>query len=164
MKLLTRRLLEDNWFLTSDHLLCIDLPSPGKKESGEEYLQKVRNVFAELGVEVPDNVIDRAHRVVKVTSHKGKPGRQMIVRFTTWRHRTMIFRARKNNQKYRIRLDLTMRRREILQKANKLLKSTMESFAFADVNCRLCWFHRGLYKYFESLDELQKLIEQKIAR
>ena len=72
----------------------IDLPSPGQ-ESGEECLQKVQNVFAKLDVQVPDNEVDRDHRVGKVTSYKGKQGRQMIVRTTTWRHRTMVFRARK---------------------------------------------------------------------
>ena len=136
----------------------IDLPPAGQKESAEECLQKVKNVFVELGVEIPDDVVDRAHRIGKITNYKGKQNRQMIVKLTTWRHRTIIFRARKNNQKYKVRLDLTARRREILQGANKLLNSNMESFAFADVNCRLCWFNCGVYKYFESLDDLKKLI------
>ena len=88
-------------------------------------------------MEIPDDVGDRAHRIGKVTNHRGKPSRQMIVKLTTWRHRTMIFRARKNSQKYKVRLDLTARRRDIIQDANKLLNSNMESFAFADINCRL---------------------------
>ena len=137
----------------------IDLLPAVQKESAEECLQKVKDFFAELGVEIPDDVVDRAHRIGKVTNYKGKQSRQMIVKLTTWRHRTMIFRARKNSQRYKARLDLTARRREILQEANKLLNSNMESFAFADVNCRLCWYHCGSYKYFESLDDLKKLIE-----
>ena len=60
-----------------------ELQSPGQEESGEECFQKYQNVFAELGVEVHDNVIDRVHRVGKVTSHKGKQEGQMIVRLTT---------------------------------------------------------------------------------
>jgi len=132
----------------------IDLPSAGQKESARECLQKVNKVFVQLGVEIPDDVVDCAHRIGKITNYKGKQNRQMIVKLTTWRHRTITFRARKNNQKYKVRLDLTARRREILQDANKLLNSNMESFAFADVNCRLCWYNCGVYKYFESLDDL----------
>ena len=137
----------------------IDLPPQGQKETGEDCLQKVQDVFAELGIEIHDNVIDRAHRVGKVKNYEGQRGRQMIVRLTTWRHRTKIYRSRKNTQKYKIRLDLTMRRREVLKEANKLLNSTTDSFAFADVNCNLCWFHRGSYKYFESLDDLKILMQ-----
>ena len=136
---------------------CVDLPPPGQKESADELLQKF-NVFVELGVKILDDVVDRAHRIGKITNYKGKQSRKMIAKLTTWRHRTVIFRARKNNQKCKVRLDLTARRREILQDASKSLNSNMESFAFADVNCRLCWYSCGVYKHFESIDDLRKLI------
>ena len=126
--------------------------------SAKECLQKVKDVFVELGIEIPDDVVDCAHRIGKVKNYKGKQNRQMIVKLTTWCHRTNIFRARKNNQQNKVRLDLTARRREILQDATKLLNSNMESFVFADVNCQLCWYNCGLYNYVESLDDLRKLI------
>ena len=44
----------------------IDLPPEGQKESAVECLQKVKNVFVELGVEIPDVVIDHARRIDKV--------------------------------------------------------------------------------------------------
>jgi len=72
----------------------------------------------------------------------------MILRFTTWRHRTMVYRARKNSGKYK-------RGSEMLEKANKLLESSETSFAFADINCNLCWFNCGTYKYFENLEDLK---------
>eukprot|EP00795_Rhopilema_esculentum_P000999 gene999-10775_t len=54
-------------------------PNPhGMKEFADDCLDKVKHVFAELGVKVPEEVIDRAHRVGKVTNHNGKSGRQMI--------------------------------------------------------------------------------------
>ena len=67
----------------------IDLPPAGQKESSEECLQKAKNVFVELGVEIPDDVVDRAHRIGKVTNYRGKLSRQMIVKLTTWSHRAI---------------------------------------------------------------------------
>ena len=133
----------------------IDLPSLGQNATAQDCLDKVNDVFPDLGVEIPCDVIDRAHRIGKVTNYNGKKCRQMIVRFTTWSHRTMVYRARKNNGKYRVKLDLTKRRSDILEKANKLLESSETSFVFADINCNLCWFNSGTYKYFDSLEDFK---------
>ena len=78
--------------------LCngIELPPDGQMETREDSLEKVQKVFRELNVEIPENVIDRAHRIGKVVKITGNNVRQMIVRMTTWRHRTMVYEARKN--------------------------------------------------------------------
>ena len=136
----------------------IDLPSERKAESGEDCLKKVKQVFKELKVSIPDAVVDRAHRIGPVKKVNGKNTRQMIVRMTTWRHRTLIYRARKNSEKYKVRLDLTKKRMDLLNKANDLLKGSENSFAFCDVNCRPCLFDDGNYKYFETLKEFEKLL------
>ena len=133
----------------------IELPTLGQNETAQDCFDKVKDVFTDIGVEIPYDVMDRAHRIGKTTSYNGKKCRQMIVRFTTWRHRTIVYRARKNSRKYRIKLDLTKRRSEILEKANKLLKSSETSFAFADINCNLCWFNCGTYNYFENVEDLK---------
>ncbi len=44
----------------------IELPQKGVNESGEEVLGKVKEIFDELEVDVPDMVIDRAHRKPKI--------------------------------------------------------------------------------------------------
>ena len=59
----------------------------GKSESSEQCVAKVKQMFKKLNVNVPDIVIDRAHRIGK--------RHQMIVRFMTWRHRMLVYRARK---------------------------------------------------------------------
>ena len=41
----------------------IGFPANGDQESSDDVLEKVKNVFTEIGVEVPDAVIDRAHRI-----------------------------------------------------------------------------------------------------
>ena len=135
----------------------IDVPNDGGKETGDECLNKVKQVFDELNVDIPETVIDRAHRVGKIVTANGKKVQQMIVRMTTWRHRTIIYKARKNCNRYKIKLDLTKERLELLKRANELLNSDHNSFAFCNYNCQPCWFDNGRYRYFSSLDELQKL-------
>ncbi len=81
--------------------LRIDGIATEERESGEKCLAKVKAVFAKLDVDVPDNVIDRAHRIGSPKVVKGKKVHTMIVRFTTWRHRTAVYRARKNCSSYK---------------------------------------------------------------
>ena len=83
------------------------------------------------------------------------------MRLTTWRHSTMIYLARKNTTKYKIRLDLTKKRLNLLNKANELVEGSKNSFAFCDVNCRPCFFDDGDYKYFESLAEFEELLKKE---
>jgi len=47
----------------------IGLPPAGQKESAEECLQNVKIVFVELGVEISDDAVDRAHRIGKITNY-----------------------------------------------------------------------------------------------
>lgn len=83
----------------------------------------------------------------------------MIVRFTTFRHRSMIYRARKNSNQYKIKLDLTKRRMHLLKQVNEKLDKRSDSFAFCDLNCRPCWFNHGTYKYFNSMGAFEKLFK-----
>ena len=78
-------------------IISIDLPlNVDAKGTSDECIDKVQGVFEELGLSIPRNVIDRAHSMDKQVLVKGKRVRSMIVRLTTFRHRTMIFRAMKN--------------------------------------------------------------------
>ena len=112
----------------------IRFPANGNQESSDDVLEKVKHVFNEIGVEVPDAVIDRAHRIGPKSFGDGKAKQQVIVRLTTWRHRTAVYRARKKSSKVKIRLDLTKPRLSLIIAANELLKQHKDSFAFADIN------------------------------
>ena len=107
--------------------LCLRIngspPVPeGDNESSESCLEKVKNVFNDLGVDIPDVVIDRAHRIGRPRSVKVKRVHQVIVRFTTWRHRTLVYRARKNCAMYKIKLDLTKKKVETSERISQLRK------------------------------------------
>ena len=73
--------------------------------------------------------------VLTVTQKKCK---SIIVRFTTFRHRTLFYRARKNLKSAKVKLDLTKSRFDLLKRANNHVKKIRAiNFCCADVNCRL---------------------------
>ncbi len=124
-----------------------------KSESGEQCLEKVKQMFKKLNINVPDNVIDRAHRIGN--------RRQMIVRFTTWRHRTLVYRARKKpDSPYKIRLDLTKKRLNTIIATNEILQAKKLGFSFADVNCRLCARIGEKFHYFSDEEGFKNLLEK----
>ena len=57
-------------------------------------------MFDEGELDIPDTVIDRAHRIGPEYSDyiTKKKCRAVIVRFTTFRHRTLIYRAREKTK------------------------------------------------------------------
>ena len=131
-------------------------------ESGRDCLEMVKKMFKEdLGLDIPEVVIDRAHRIgpIKEVPESDKKVRSIIVRFTTWRHRTAVYSARKKTDKFRISLDLTHQRAKLLKRANELVKDDDDCYAFADVNCRLCIKYEGNYHYFSDLHELYDIVK-----
>ena len=133
----------------------------GKDESNEQCLKKVKAVFNELKVDIPDAVIDRAHRIGQAKVVAGKRARQMIVRFTTWRHRSAVYRARKSCNQYKIRLDLTKKRLDTIIKTTQMLhEKGLQGFTFADVNCRLCAKIGNDFHYFKDEDDLTSVIDR----
>ena len=69
--------------------------------------------------------------------YKTKRKCKVIIRFTTFRHNTLVYYTRKkirNNVK--IRLDLTKETYALLLEANNLVKGNNDvKFCFADINC-----------------------------
>ena len=82
------------------------IPLPKSFENAGDCFSKVKGVFKEIEVEVPDGVIDRVHRIGK----KEKNNQAMIVKFTSWKHRTAVYKGRRKLKDKRIQLDLTSRR------------------------------------------------------
>ena len=79
-------------------------------ETSDEVLDKVKSLIKESSCDIPDVVIDRADRIEKGYNDKQSNvlSKSIIVRFTTFRQRTMFYSSRanlKNNVKFK--LDLT---------------------------------------------------------
>ena len=91
-------------------------------EKSEEVLEKVVNIIKEPETEILKSVLDRAHRIVPThtDNNTGKKMQNIIVRFTTFRHRTLLYANPENIKSCaRIRLDLTKDRYSLLVSARK---------------------------------------------
>ena len=101
-------------------------------ETSDDVFDKCIELFNKLELDIPEACIDRAHRIGKKTPGRIRP---IIVRFTTWRHRTMVYRKRKDCVNCRITLDLTKTRMDILKEAINLARESDHiSYVFADIN------------------------------
>ena len=81
-----------------------------QNETSDTVLSKVMDMCKEAGVDIPDTVIDRAHRIGEAyfDNKRKKNCKSIIVRFTTFCHRTLVYRAKKNmKNNVRVQLDLT---------------------------------------------------------
>ena len=149
--------------------LRIDGVPTVKDESSDDVLEFTKSLFKEAKVSVPDNVLDCAHRIGpsytdRITSKKCK---SIIVRFTTFRHRTLFYRARKNLKSgFKVKLDLIKSGFNLLKKANDHVKEIPAlRFCYADDNCRLqVKFHDAKQEdiFFSTFDELRDIADSEI--
>ena len=114
--------------------LCLRIKDIKKQqnESCDKVLEVVQCLLSEASINIPDPYIDRAQCV-------SRTGDTMIVRFTTFRHQTIIYRKMKE-LKYgvKVHLDWTKARLDLLIKASKYVNSHSNvGFVYADINCRL---------------------------
>ena len=129
----------------------------------------LQNLFKEAKVSGPDIVLDCAHRIGPGYTDRiiSKKCKSVIVRFATFRHRTLFYRARKNLKSgFKVKLDLTKSRFNLLKKANNHVKEIPAiSFCYADVNCRLrVKFHDAKQEdiFFSTFDELCDIVDSEI--
>ena len=109
-------------------------------ESSDDVMNLTKSLFKQANVSVPENVLDRAHRIGPVYNDRvsQKKCKSIIVRFTTSRHRTLFYRARKNIKSAEVKLDSTKSRFDLLKRANNHVKEICAiNFFYTDVNCRL---------------------------
>ena len=118
-------------------------------------LDQVRSLFDEAEVTIPDAVLDRAHRV-------SKKNNDVIVRFITFRHRTLFYRKRKSLKGKSVHLDLTKSKLQLLNDAKKIITNKDNiSFCYADINCRCkVKFADGTESFFESLSDLEDILDE----
>ena len=90
--------------------LCLRIDGvPSKEnETSEDVLQLCMVKRNEAKLKIPEVVINRAHRIGKEIENDGVKTKGIIIRFTTFRHRTMV-RNRKKINGMKIKLDLKQR-------------------------------------------------------
>ena len=95
--------------------LCLRIDGVPTKanESSDDVLDSVKSLFKEAKVDIPESIIDRAHRIGSRYQDASSNNycKSIIIRFTTFCHRTMFYRAKnKLKRGVKIKLDLTKSR------------------------------------------------------
>ena len=92
--------------------LCLRIGGVHTKisESSDNVLDFVKSLFKEAKVDIPESVIDRAHRIGSryLDASSNNYCKSMIIRLTTCRHRTMFYRA-KNKLKGGVRVNCRLK-------------------------------------------------------
>ena len=143
--------------------LCLRIDGVPTKtnKSSDDVLDSVKSLFKEA--------IDRAHSIGSryLDASSNNYCKSIIIRFITFRHRTMFYRAKiKLKRGVRIKLDLTKSRYDLLKRANDHVKEVPSiKFCYADINCRLkVKFNDENQKdiFFCSLDDRRDIVDMEI--
>ena len=109
--------------------LCLRIDGVPTKanESSDDVLDSVKSLFKEAKVDIPESVIDRAHRIGSRYQDASLNNycKSIIIRFTTFRHRA----KNKLNRGVKIKFDLTKSRYNLLKRANDHVKEVPLNFA-----------------------------------
>ena len=153
------RKADDNESYLRRQCLRVTGISEDKNEDGENSLKKVKREIKKLGIDVKDCEFDRAHRIGRAIEGRE---RAIIVKFTTWRVRTAVYKKRKKNGKIRFYPDLTKRRFKLLMDAQDLTKENGKiDFVFSDTNNNICLRTiNGAVRLFNSMAELEKILAE----
>ena len=138
-----------------------------RKGKVEDVINLVKECFGEADIDIPDIVLDRAHRIGLVYKDESDQNIQgIIVKFSNFRYRSMFYKNRKKiNQGKLVRIDLRSNRYNLLKKSNALIKRIkMEHtvYTFVDVNCRLTVVNKenGEEAFFDNLEEVDLFLSQ----
>ena len=130
-----------------------------KDETSEKVLEKIKRLLNEAGVDIPDSNIDRAHCI----GPKKEKKQAIIVKFTTFRHRTLLYSARRKLKNgVKLHIDLSKKRFKLLLDAQKYVENVGEvQFVYADINCSLKVKFRNNYeRFFTSMQELEDFLDK----
>ena len=121
------------------------------------------NIIKESESEIPEFVLDRAHHIglTYTDNNSAKKMQSITVRFTTSKHRTLIYENHKNIKSgARIRLDLTKDRYNLLVSDRKGGNNCSKVYyVYVDINCRLkVKLADESRKLFESMEELNGIL------
>ena len=138
-----------------------------QNETSDDCLNTVKHIISEIpGLDIPDVVLDRAHRVGGATGTRPPP---IIFKFTTWRHRTMFYRKRSEIEtkfKWKTTLDITSRNIMLMDEVRREIEHRQTdriAYVFCDVNCQPTMRTTDdKFIRFNSLEEALNLLEKEI--
>ena len=149
--------------------LCLRIEGVPSKtnETSVDVMESVMEIIKETGESISEDNVDRAHRIGRKFKDRdtNEETQGIIVRFTAFKHRTQLYKARKRLKSVRIRLDMTTKRYNILKDARVIADGNQDKvkFVYADINCRLKVHPiSGEDKYFSSCSELKDILLKSI--
>ena len=144
--------------------VCLENIPVEKDETADKVFSKAENILKEACANLSGDCIDRAHRIGRdYRCHKtNKTCRSVLVRFTSFKHRTSIYRNRNILKDVRVKLDLMKKRYNILKSGRSIADEKQDvNYVFADINWRLkVVFKDGTSEFFKDTLEANELIEQ----
>ena len=92
-----------------------------KHETNEEVYHKIENLSSENDTTIPENVLDRAHRIGTVIKDKlsGQDTQSVIVQFSTFKHHTKVYKARKSI-KDNVRIKKPLQTVKLIESSNRV--------------------------------------------
>ena len=154
-----------------DRRLCLRIDGVPTKtiESSDDAIHSVKSLLKEAKVDIPESVIDRAHRTGSryLDAFSNNYRKSIIIRFTKFRHRTMFYGAKsKLKRGVRTKLDLTKSRYDLLKRANDHVKEVPSiKFCYANINCCLkVKFNDENQKdiFFPTFDDLRDIVDMEM--
>ena len=136
-----RRHDDTEQYLMRQNLIIDGVPFR-KNETPDSIRDLVTQEIDNLGLEIDDSEVDRAHRIESAyRDEHGQLRQPVIVRFVSWGARNVMYQARRNSR-YRMRAHLTSRRDQILEDGRRKIRNFQFMrdnipYVFADKNCRL---------------------------
>ena len=96
-----------------------------ENETSEDVFSNVLDMCKKGNINIAENDIDRPRRIGKpyVDSASKKQCKPIIVKFTSFRNCTLVYRGKKSIKDVRVRVDLTKKRHTLLVKANEYVKN-----------------------------------------
>ena len=130
-----------------------------ENESSEYVPRKVKKLITEEAeLDIPEAVTDRAHCIGPRKNKK----QAAIVKFSTFRHRTLFYRARKKLKNgVKLHIDLTKQRFNLLDAQSFVQGKNNSQYVYADINCNLkIRFRYNGEKIFSSMEVLEELCSE----
>ena len=127
-----------------------------ENETSDDVVNTVHNLIKVLNCDIPLDFSDRAHRI-------GHQSKDIIVKFCSFRHRTVVYKARKKYiDNVRIGIDLTKKRYLLLKDAkDHTVNNSKVKFVYADLNCNLKIHSTAGPEYsFKSIEELDIMLSK----
>ena len=110
------------------------------KETAEEVFKKTENMLKKISPNLSGDVLIgliAQDQIIRVTCYKSQEKfSRIMVRFVSFKHRTIFYRKRASLKNVRVKIDLTKRQDEVLKRAiNLVIGNNDVAYVFTDVNC-----------------------------